>query len=96
MSVELVNVAKMVDLHIEPRLTNRQGDLSMRLVATKQVNKKKQTQMYCRARTKKGESEGPRTHTVGTVGLVAAMVQLRIESRIETMGKLIFCAQLRT
>ena len=33
-TVELVNVAKMVNLHVEQRLTNRQGDLSMQLVAT--------------------------------------------------------------
>ena len=39
-SVELVNVAKMVNLHVEPRLTNGQGDLSMRLVATNQVLQK--------------------------------------------------------
>ena len=34
-AVELVNVAKMVNLRVEQRLANRQGDLSMQLVVTK-------------------------------------------------------------
>ena len=37
-TVELVNAAKTVILHVGPRLTNKQEDLSMRLVATKQVH----------------------------------------------------------
>ena len=36
--------------------------------------------MYCGATTKKGNMKGPRTHIVGTVGLVAAMAQLRIDN----------------
>ena len=74
-SVELVNVAKMVNLHVGPRLTNRQGDLSMRLVATKQAHQKNQPQIYCGATTKKWNIKGLRTHIhiVGTVDLVAPM-----------------------
>ena len=72
-TVELANAAKIVNLHVGPRLTNKQGDLSMRLVATTQVHQKKQTQMYCGATTKKGYREGPRTQFLGTVGLVAPM-----------------------
>ena len=33
-TVELVNVVKVAYLHVEQRLTNGQGDLSMQLVAT--------------------------------------------------------------
>ena len=39
-TVELVNVVKVAYLHVEQRLTNRQGDLSMQLVTTKQVRQK--------------------------------------------------------
>ena len=39
-TVELVNFAKMINLRVEQRLTNRQGDLSMQLVVTKQVHQK--------------------------------------------------------
>ena len=36
-SIELVNVAKMLNLHVGQRLINRQGDLSMRPAVTEQV-----------------------------------------------------------
>ena len=36
----MINVVKMINLHVGPRLTNRQGDLSMQLVTTKQVHEK--------------------------------------------------------
>ena len=58
-TVELVNIAKTVNLYVGPRLTNRQGDLSMQLVTTKQVHQTKQTQIYCAATTEKGNIEGP-------------------------------------
>ena len=63
-----------------PRLTHThtQGDPSTRRGATGQAHPKKQTQRYCGATTKKGNREGPRTRSVGTVGLATAMAQRRI------------------